>query len=67
MSNTKQLSDEAAALLRACSQGDMHSDGPELLERAAILLAQGVPKLAFALQRKAEAERAAIRQMKGIE
>lgn len=53
-------SENAMALLKACEQGDIQSDGPELLERAASLLAQGAPKLAFALQCKAEAERAAI-------
>ena len=57
-------SENVATLLKACEQGDMQSDGPELLERVAILLAQGAPKLAFALQCKAEAERAAIRRMK---
>lgn len=57
-------SENVVTLLRACEQGDTQSDGPELLERVASLLAQGAPKLAFALQRKAEAERAAIRRMK---
>lgn len=56
------MTDDAAHdLLKACELGDISGcSGPELLEYAASLLAQGAPKLAFALQRKAEAESAAI-------
>jgi len=59
---------EAAAqdLLKACELGDAFGcDGPELLRRAAALLARGAPKLAFALQCKAEVEQAAIAIARG--
>lgn len=58
---------EAAAqdLLKACELGGVGCNGPELLRQAATLLAQGAPKLAFALQRKAEAEMAAIAVARG--
>ena len=61
MSNNKTLSEEAVVLLKCCELGDVFGkDGPALLEYAAGLLAQGAPHVAFALKRKAEAERAAI-------